>query len=222
MSSSEFTHTENSINADLYRINTNVSKVCFWALAFIVHDQELLKKIRDEIAPAFTSESADLHHITHSCHLLNAVWLETLRLASISSSIRYITEDTMIGGKALRKGHRVMISARRLHFDEAVFGEDINVFRPSRFMKNPELRRHPGFRPFGGGVTLCPGRHLAKHTVLTFIALAVHRFDVTLDFPQSFPRFEEKKPIVGIMFGEDDLTLRLSRRVDPDGSGDGR
>ena len=105
-----------------------------------------------------------------------------------------------------------MVSARQLHFDKAAFGRDGFKFEPQRFYKDPGLQRSPSFRPFGGGVTLCPGRHLAKHTVLTFISLALHRFDITLASPQPFPQFEERKPIVGIMMGDDDLLLRLQVR----------
>lgn len=195
------------------RINTHVSKVCFWALAYIIQDPELLGLIRSETQPAFTGGKLNTQYVTESCLLLNSIWLETLRLAAVSSSVRYITDDTIIAGKTLKRGNKIMISARQLHFNEAVFGKDAFSFVPGRFANKKGLQRSPGFRPFGGGVTLCPGRHLAKHTVLTFIALALHRFDISLAMPQPFPRFEERKPIVGVMMGDDDLLLRLRQRT---------
>jgi cytochrome P450 len=39
---------------------------------------------------------------------------------------------------------------------------------------------HPAaFRGFGGGKTLCPGRHFATNEILLFTALIVHGFDIT-------------------------------------------
>ena len=195
-----------------YSINTNVSKVGFWNLAHIVYDPNLMQRIREETAPAFSKEGINVQYLIDSCPLLHAVWLETLRLAAALSSIRHITQDTTIGGKVLRCGNKILVSARQLHIDEACFGDDILSFKPERFLENPSLEGRPSFRPFGGGSTLCPGRILARHTVSMFVALTLHRFDIELAYSQPFPRCEEKDASFGTMMSDDDLILRLKPR----------
>ena len=148
-----------------------------------------------------------------SCPLLDSVWLETLRLTSGLSSIRNITEDTEIGGKVLRRGNRILISARQLHLNDAVFGEEPSRFEPTRFADSPKLQNQSaGYRPFGGGITLCPGRFMAKHTVFIFVALALRRFEIELAMPQPFPRNEEKDVSFGTSMSNDDLLLKLRER----------
>ena len=105
-----------------------------------------------------------------------------------------------------------MISARQLHFDQEVFGDDAGQFDQLRFLKNPNLQRSPSFRPFGGGATLCPGRDLAKSMVLTFVVLLLQNYDVGLAVPQLFPRYDDNKPSIGITAGTDDLLVKLTPR----------
>jgi cytochrome P450 len=103
-----------------------------------------------------------------------------------------------------------MMPQRQLHFDTRVFGVDIEKFRADRFVENAKLSRNASFRPFGGGATLCPGRHLAKQTSLAFVALLLHRYDVTLDPPgQSFPIPTEGTPSIGLVDVMEGSNLRV-------------
>lgn len=166
----------------------------------------------NETAPAFDNDQPNIKYLVEQCPLLKSIWLESLRLHSGITSVRHISEDTVIGGKVLRRGKKVMISGRQLHLDETVFGKDAQLFDPQRFFQNPNLEHHLSFRPFGGGATLCPGRILAKHVVFAFVALALHRFDIQLAMPQAFPRCDAKDAGFGITMSRDDLLLRLRTR----------
>ena len=194
------------------RINTNVSKVCFWMIAHMIFTPDLVEIIRHETEAAIVDGVLDHDRLHNSCPRLNGVWLEALRLSAASSTLRFITEDTTIGGKVLRRGNTVMISARQLHFNRAVFGNDASQFDSTRFLSKTILQRSSSFRPFGGGVTLCPGRFLAKEMIVMFIAIFLHRFNIDLAMPQRFPKLEERKPAIGIITGDDDLLLRLRSR----------
>ena len=152
-----------------------------------------------------------LEYRLEHCAILDSVYNEVLRLTASSSSIRTVLSTTEIGGKQLRRGTKVLIPYRQLHFNEDVWGTDAKTFDPERFLKNKGLARDPSFRPFGGGTTYCPGRFLAKREVMTFIALLLHSFDIALAAnpalpagkdetkKPAFPRLEEKKPCLGIM-----------------------
>jgi len=197
----------------LIRITTNTSKVGYWIFSHLIFQPELADMVRNETAPAFRSDgSIDTEYLVKECPHLNSIWLETLRLSASSTAVRYIVEDTRIGDTVLPKGNALMYSARQLHLDNSIFGENHNEFDHMRFYNRPNLQRNPNYRPFGGGDTLCPGRHLAKHVVLTFVALSLRRYNFSLAFPQSFPRYEECKPAIGIISGCDDLFLTVEQR----------
>ena len=94
---------------------------------------------------------------------------------------RKVLKPVRIGTKWLRPGAQVLIPSRQLHFNEKVWGADAGEFDPGRFTgKNKSLEKHSSYRPFGGGVSLCPGRKISKVKVFALVAVLLKRFDVTL------------------------------------------
>ena len=181
-------------------------------LSYMLFEPGLLEVIRAETAKAFVNDSLDSHYLRQSCPRLQGLWLEMLRLTVSSSSVRYITDDTRIGGKYIRKGNILINSCRQLHFDEAVFGNDVKTFDSRRFVDKESLKASSSWKPFGGGVSLCPGRVVAERAAYTFIALVLHWFDIKLAFAQEFPKPEEKTPDLGVFMSPDDLVLAISQR----------
>jgi cytochrome P450 len=180
----------------------------------MVFEPELVEIVRDETLAAFRKDGTlDVKYLASRCPRLNGIWLEVLRLSASSTALRYITEDQWLGDFLVREGGTILISARQLHYNHSVFGEDAENFDAERFLKLPHLQRSSSFRPFGGGKTLCPGRHLAKWMVFSFVAIVFRRYDVELAKAQSFPRYEECKPAIGIIHGSDDVVLRLKGRT---------
>ncbi|KAL8704585.1 MAG: hypothetical protein Q9201_002277 [Fulgogasparrea decipioides] len=204
-------------------INGNAYKLCFWILAYVLHDERLLGVIRDEVAPVVKEGLPGLENRLEQCPMLDSVYNEVLRLTASSSSVRTVLSTTNLGGKQLRSGTKVLVPYRQLHFNEDVWGKDAYSFNPERFLRNKDLVRNSCFRPFGGGTTYCPGRFLAKREVMTFIALVLCRFDISLTTNPAaptnqksavkpiFPRLEEQKPCLGIMgpIKGDDVCLRV-------------
>ena len=103
-------------------------------------------------------------------------------------------------------------SCRQLHFNEAIFGNDVNGFDSRRFVNKESLKASSSWKPFGGGVSLCPGRVVAERATYVFIVLVLHRFDIKLTFAQAFPKPEEKTPDLGVFNSSDDLILKISQR----------
>jgi cytochrome P450 len=193
--------------------STNLRKGGFWFIAYLLFDPALLAAVQREIAPAFTGAEIDQDYLTKQCPRFQGAWEETMRITAFSSSVRFVTQDTVVGNKLLRKGYRIMMPYRQMHLDESVFGDNVQDFVPERFVKNPNLRKHN--MTFGGGATQCPGRHLATHSILVFVAMFLHKFDVTLDPPgQAFPVINEAHPVLGLVDvrRESDLKVRLKLR----------
>ncbi|MCJ1267976.1 hypothetical protein MMC22_007862 [Lobaria immixta] len=198
-----------------WAINGNSHKVTFWILAHLVHNPTLLDIIRREIQPGVIDDVPCERYLTESCPRLESIFYEVLRFYSDSTLLRQVLSPTIVGGKILRAGNRVMAPYRQLHYNQDVWGASAAEFDPDRFLRDKSLTRNPSFRPFGGGVNLCPGQYLAKKVVVAFVALTLSRFEVSLDqqrLVQAFPREDFGTPSIGTMspMNEDRLILRLS------------
>lgn len=147
----------------------------------------------------------DLNQLTDNtiCPILVSTWHEVLRYNHVGIAARVVMEDTRVDKYFLRKGSTLMIVNSVMHSDKSVWGPSADEFDHRRFlpqsspgrnfdlekqgfqntpginnkwMTNPE--KSPACRIFGGGSTLCPGRHFASQEVLSFLALTIMRFDV--------------------------------------------
>lgn len=199
----------------LSSINTNSRKASFWLLAYLIQTPSLINAVREETAAAFRSDGTiDVEHLHKSVPQLDAMWAEMLRLSAFAASVRYITADTIIGGKKLKRGNRLIVPYRQLHMNEAVFGDHVETFQHERFLKKPRLSQGINFRPFGGGSTACPGRHIAKRAVLLFTAVVLHNFDVELVAGESMIEADLTKPVPGLMSPKvgQDMLVRLTPR----------
>ncbi len=195
--------------------NANAFKVCFWLLSHIVFDPALMKSIQMETESGIRDGKVNITHLLDHCPHLDAAFDETLRLYGNASSARNVLAPTTVGNKILQPGHKFLLPYRQLHFDPAVFGADVKTFNAQRFLDNSALGRSPSYRPFGGGITYCSGRFIARREVYAFVALVLKRFDVAVqDSKRHFPRLDETTPSLGVMgpISGDDVMLTIRRR----------
>ena len=168
-------------------VNTAITS--YWLVVHIFARPDLLAAVREELrhcpsttAPSSGSPTLDPQEIANSCPLLLSVYRETLRLGSDNSSHRLATSDTLLADKYfLAKGSVVQISGAAMHVDQGIWGEDVNTFEAHRFTPGRlkvKSVHPPAFRAFGGGTTICPGRHFATREILYFAALIVAMFDI--------------------------------------------
>lgn len=181
----------------------NTIPSAFWVIYRIFSDPDALEECRREVSQAVraggddkgAAESVlDLSLVLSSCPTLLSTYHEVFRHHGMANSVRVVSEDCTLphpgdvaGGGAgyrLRKGGLVMMSARAQHSNPEVWGPDVDEFRHDRFLKQQKQqggRTRPSpvaFRGFGGGTTLCPGRHFATGEILLLAALLLLRFDV--------------------------------------------
>ncbi|KAF3760405.1 putative cytochrome p450 [Cryphonectria parasitica EP155] len=206
-----------------FAINTNARRTSFWMLTHLLRNPAYLEIFRAETAPAFRGdEFVDLDYIQDpaKCPQVNAIWHETLRVAGWAGSVRLVTRDLVLGGKRLRKGNRVLVPHRLGHFDESIFGGDVNSWLPQRWLDNDRgkrLQTSPSWRPFGAGKTICSGRYLAKFFVTAFVATLLRRFDIKMVENSPMPEADVGRPVVGIIGvkeGHDILVSITKRKVD--------
>lgn len=172
----------------------NTVPTIFWVVYRIFSNPEIHKQCRAEVLES-VQHSADrntatinLSYILNSCPILLSTYHEVFRYHGIANSVRVVREDHMLDNKyLLKKGGLVMMSARSQHSNPEIWGDDVDRFNHKRFLKEqqPEQRagggskqRAAAFRGFGGGVTLCPGRHFATSEILLLTTLLLLRFDL--------------------------------------------
>ena len=186
--------------ADYLRANSNVNNIAFWVLAHIISDERLHDAVKQEVNAAWKSEQLDIKFLCANSPILDDTFHECLRLKAGAMMGRKVEAPTRIGNKWLKPGASILIPSRQLHFNEHVWGANAKGFDAKRFSEHKGLLKHSSYRPFGGGVSLCPGRKIAKEQVFALIAILFHRFDVTLsqEMRTEFPRLDVSTPALGI------------------------
>lgn len=165
-------------------LNTPVAT--FWMLYHIFSDAALLADVRAEVDSCMSPidmegfKTISVDTVTQKCPLLSSVWHELLRYRAVNNSPREVTQDTTLGGYLLKKGSLLQLPSRPIHQDKRLWGDEALEFDARRFMPDREKKhKDSSFRAFGGGKTLCPGRHFAFREVIAAVALTVARYDLT-------------------------------------------
>jgi cytochrome P450 len=165
-------------------ILTNTIPSAFWVLWHIVSDATALQDCRNELERLCKVQddtvTIDITDVKLSCPMLLSTLQEVLRVHGTGVSVRIVQEDHLLDGKyLLKKGGTLMIPGPVQHTTDTIYGENVNDFDHKRFVRTNGKRLNPiGFRGFGGGSTLCPGRHFASTEIIAFVALMVLRFDL--------------------------------------------
>jgi len=161
--------------------------------------------VQSETELAWFDSKLDVKYLCANAPNLDAIFSEALRCNGGAMVSRIVMEPITIGGKLLKPGNAIIIPSRQLHMNENVWGHNRQEFDALRFKRQKNLVRHPSFRPFGGGNTYCPGRVLAKEEVFGFIAILLHRFQLSLTEgkgpnggKQVFPKLDDSSPALGI------------------------
>ncbi|EGO55209.1 hypothetical protein NEUTE1DRAFT_147788 [Neurospora tetrasperma FGSC 2508] len=212
---------------------TNVLSTLFWCIAEIWTRPDLLQQIRAEALlavfgnsqKALSGEDMGTRTITipatgldAKCPLLASCFRESIRLASQIVTARRVLKDTMltdpVSGSSymLKADTNVMMPAKVVHRNTAVWGADAEGFNPRRFMweelgPKVERQRKAAFVPFGGGKHMCPGRHFAFTENLALMAALAIGFEIEgLDRSKlkmgDSKRGETAKPLPGLEGGE--------------------
>jgi cytochrome P450 len=159
----------------------------------------------------------DAFYIAEKCPLLGSAFQEVLRLHITSNGVRYVEQPTTFGEKILGAGHQLMIPLRQLNHSERIWGTDHDRFDPERFLKNKTLASHTAFRPFGGGINLCPGKSFASRQVLSYVAYLLYTLDISLPprkgVPQQIPLKKHETLAFGVSVPKRGMDLELELRA---------
>lgn len=204
---------------DMWALNANAIWAVYWIIALQLQQPEGLAPLIEEIDacrkaylaahPSVTSvlENDDvlydwLSTTGATTPLLASTIQEVLRFCSSALSIRLVTCDTTLGGYALHKGQKIVCMTRAMHTDDEIH-EDSTKFIPTRYLDTSKLRTKDGKNvpnhtsPFGGGVSMCEGRHFAQAELRYYVALLLTMSTVELN-PASKSRGEMDMTRIGL------------------------
>ena len=163
----------------------NTIPAVFWCLFYILRDSNAVETIQQEIdknLPYFSLDDNKDESIIEewtpeqlsSCIYLESAINEILRIVGAPLMTRICDKDTQIvlqDGRSftVKSNDTVAYFAPTTHLDENLFPQ-ANQFIFDRFLnRNPDTI--PGFMPFGGGKSMCPGRFFARNEIKICVAL---------------------------------------------------
>ncbi|KAF0694637.1 Aste57867_14476 [Aphanomyces stellatus] len=159
----------------LWAASANSIPTTFWTLFHLLDNPAAWDAVRDEVQLHLPSQGVETWTSEQlgQCVLLASAVDEALRLSASSIAMRVATEDIDLNidnsTVQLAKGSHVMIFPNLAHADETIFPSP-HTFQFDRFVHATAAQKE-AFKPFGMGVSMCPGRNFAKNQVKMFVAL---------------------------------------------------
>ena len=119
---------------------------------------------------------------------LQACMYEGLRLhPAVGMSLpRVVPADGFeIDGKFLPAGTTVGVNPWVVHRDQDVFGEDVEAFRPERWLERDRADMDRFFFAFGSGARACLGRNISWMEMSKLVPTLFSKFDLQLANPEA-------------------------------------
>lgn len=226
----------------LIGILANTIPSLFYMLVRIYADDRLLRDIREELENTAVLNYREklkkllILSMREKCHLLHSTFQELLRFHAKGAGSRYVREDTMLDDRyLLKKGMIIQMPMAVMHSDPMIWGADAEEFKPGRFLKKSDDQRNlklneethlkpseekrdskqvlTGYRPFGGGASLCPGRHFVTFEALALTAIMVLRFDIEpVNREWSIPPQKQESLATNVFPPTYDIKVRIKKR----------
>ncbi|KAI0890888.1 cytochrome P450 [Annulohypoxylon nitens] len=201
----------------------NTAPAAFWTLLLLHSHAGVLADIRKEIDACTetavddgcTVKSIDITTLKENCPLLLSSYQEVLRYSTMGTSVREVMEDTYLNQWLLKKGAMLQMPTRIIHQDSGLWGAGVKDFNPRRFLPEEKQNRPRDacFRAFGGGKTLCPGRHFATNEILAVVAIFVARLDVSpVGGEWKLPSTANTNVASVVMEPDDDIEIEIKTR----------
>lgn len=165
---------------------------------FSLKNPRVWRRLQEEI-PYQQSDSTPISFKhAYSLSYLNAVVREAMRLHPSVAMIleRYVPTGglSLPGGKFVPEGYIVGINPYVIARNKSIWGEDSEVFRPERWLRDTERETEDEFQQrlatmnnsdlaFGGGSRICIGKNLALLEVYKVVSTLVSRYDLELAYP---------------------------------------
>lgn len=169
--------------------DTTSSTLCY-CYKLLAEHPDTLAAARNELDDVFGVDVAAENQLRDNPYLINrldyllVVIKEVLRLWAPASAVRlgrpdFFIKDPVSGEPLPTEGCNVWISAFALGRSKKIWGEDVDDFKPERFLpENAAKIPADAWRPFEKGPRNCIGQELSLIELKTVLALTLREFDV--------------------------------------------
>ena len=189
---------------------------------YLLKTSHAYKRLRLEVDRNFPEDTEISFTRAQSLQYLSAVVKEGFRMHPAPSwaAERVVGRGgKLIDGRFVPEGTVVGVSAWVVHRDREIFGEDVEKFRPERWLVNEsdsvhtkkqeakvkEMERH--LLHFGVGPYTCIGRNIALMEIYKVIPALIREFDWELENPERELRF-----MPGIFVNVEGCVVKIRKR----------
>jgi cytochrome P450 / NADPH-cytochrome P450 reductase len=156
-----------------------------FAIYLLLKNPGVLRKARAEVDEVLGAEMPGEEHLGR-LRYIEQVLMESLRLWPTAPVFGVTPRaETLLAGKyRLTPDDTILVLIPSLHRDPAVWGDDVEAFRPARFAPELAEKLPPNaWKPFGNGSRACIGRPFAMLEAQLVLSMILQRFDLVLDDP---------------------------------------
>lgn len=203
----------------------NAIPATFWCLFYLLQDTKAIETLTQEIDRylpilSLNDDDDDEEEWTleqlNSCVYLESTINETLRLAGAPMITRKCLQQTEL---VLNDGRTIKVKPNEtVAWLTAVTHRDPKIFpEPEKFLfdrfidKNPEAL--PGFMPFGGGKSTCPGRFFAKNEIKICVASLLRYFEYKLVQTNTTPVQQPQRVGFGVAPPDHDIPIMYRYKI---------
>ena len=201
----------------------------FWSWYYILQDQKAVETITQEInthLPRFSLDAGDdtddslIEEWTpehfNSCIFLDSAVNEILRLNNAPLMIRKCKREMDIvlpEGRSLnvRPNETLAHFVGVTHMNEKIFPEPTKFIFDRFVGKNADSI--PGFMPFGGGKTICPGRFFAKNEMKICLAMLLRYMDYKFTDTEKIPTEQLHRVGFGVTPPNEDVPILYRYKI---------
>ncbi|BFZ03334.1 hypothetical protein BsWGS_06373 [Bradybaena similaris] len=170
-----------------------MSTSLLWCVLYMVHYPEVQEKvyleIEKEVGVVRLPNMSDKSRLPY----MNAVIMEVQRISSIVplNLTRFCSKNITIGGYTVPAGTQIIPSLDSILFDKKIWGDDVDSFKPERFLDEDRKVRYPEqFVPFSLGKRMCIGEAMAKMELFMFFGAMIQKFKFIAPDPAFPPPLE--------------------------------
>ena len=207
----------------------NTVPAAFWTIAYLLCEEGAMRRVKEEVDRVVPyhplskegGEEGGVRWTRELCSqlkLTDSAVSEALRLTTGSMVLREATTATTLtlaSGQtvALRPGDGISVYPALTHLDGRVFAEPLQ-YRVDRFVDAPVhelngVKVPMAFMPFGGGVSLCPGRHWARNEIVMLVALLLQHVEWRVEGTAKVPSMDYSRVGIGVYQPKGELQLSL-------------
>lgn len=160
-----------------------------WSIGTLALRPDIQDKAYTAISDVYGSKSWGDIEEEHGVPYITALVKECLRTFCVLrlSLPRCAWKDIHYNGMLIPKGTTVFLNCWGVNRDESVYGPDVDVFRPERFLDDPDLPH----AAYGFGARMCAGFQLANRQlyVLVLRLIWAFRIETSKDPAEKYEQF---------------------------------